>query len=461
VSETADLKRLQIDRAAKAAPVRRPRSGRSGSGLLLPLLLLAAVAGAAYIFWRPIQATIDRYRLPRVRVARVEVGRAVEVGAVEGVAANGYIVASRRAALSADTPGRITELHVKEGSLVKEGDLVARLYDEEYAAALARARADKSAANATVDRAHALIEASATEVRRAERGHSATTSEVDVAQARLTLAEQEYARVERLGERGLATEQDKNQAEAERMSARAARERAGYLEASAAVGVEAARQQQNVATSELAVATAQLAVAEANREQAEATLKKTEVRAPFTGIVVLKDAEVGEVVSPNVQGGSNARGSVVTMVDFASLEVQEIRYDGKVSRIWPVADRQKATIEVRVTLDRLDERLRPDMGVRVVFLPPDAPVAEDVEATAAVDFAKESLLVPAEALVRVDGKEGAFVAERGRVRFQPVAVAARRGGQVVIEGGLEAGQLVVLEPPTDLGAGDRVQYDAP
>jgi multidrug resistance efflux pump len=107
---------------------------------------------------------------------------------------------------------------------------------------------------------------------------------------------------------------------------------------------------------------------------------------------VLKDAEVGEVVSPNVQGGSSARGSVVTMVDFASLEVQaevpetslaavvvgrgasiyldafpEKAYAARVDRIWPTANRTKATVEVRVAFLERDERLRPEMGVRVVF----------------------------------------------------------------------------------------------
>src|SRR5690606_1372654 len=129
----------------------------------------------------------------------------------------------------------------------------------------------------------------------------------------------------------------------------------------------------------IAVARAQVDVAKAIEEHAAATLDKTFVRAPFDGIVVLKDAEVGEVVSPNSQGGSNARGSVCTMVDFDSLEVQadvpetslaSVRigapvaiyldafpgrtYPGKVSRIWPTADRQKASIQVRIVFAARD-----------------------------------------------------------------------------------------------------------
>src|SRR6185436_6114369 len=155
-----------------------------------------------------------------------------------------------------------------------------------------------------------------------------------------------------------------------------------------------AQSTQRLAVSQAAVKESEgrIALTQAAREQAQATLDKTEVRAPFDGIVVLKDAEVGEVVSPNVQGGSNARGSVVTMVDFATLEVQaevpetslanvkpqagarlyldaypDKPYKGRVDRIWPTANRTKATVEVRVTFLERDDRLRPEMGVRVVF----------------------------------------------------------------------------------------------
>jgi RND family efflux transporter MFP subunit len=192
-------------------------------------------------------------------------------------------------------------------------------------------------------------------------------------------------------------------------------------------------------------------------------------------VVVLKDAEVGEVVSPNVVGGSSARGAVCTLVDFDSLEVQadvpetslaavaedapaniyldaypDQRYTGRVSRIWPTADRQKATVEVRVTIDEPDRRLRPEMGVRVVFSP-----EEDEGDTAS----EAHILISLDALVTVDGQEGVFVLERDVVRFRPVETGEERSGRVAIQSGLRSGETIVLSPPTSLNDGDRVRIE--
>jgi HlyD family secretion protein len=203
------------------------------------------------------------------------------------------------------------------------------------------------------------------------------------------------------------------------------------------------------------------------------------VRAPFDGIVVLKDAEVGEVVSPNVQGGSNARGAVCTMVDFDSLEVQanvpettlaavrlgapadvfldafpDDRLAGVVDRIWPTADRQKATVEVRIRLAQRDERLRPEMGVRIVFRSEAAAAA-----TSAPD--RRAIMVPESALVTIDGRLGAFVVERDVARFVVVTAGERKAGKVAVDAGLTAGQRIVLEPPTTLQDGARVRIAVP
>jgi multidrug efflux pump subunit AcrA (membrane-fusion protein) len=254
---------------------------------------------------------------------------------------------------------------------------------------------------------------------------------------------------------------------------------------------EAGRARARIAAADVLVAAAQRDAAKASRDQAAATLKKTEVRAPFAGIVVLKDAEVGEVVSPNVQGGSNARGSVATMVDFASLEVQcdvpetslaavdptgratifldawpQSPYPGQVSRIWPTANRTKATIEVRVRFDRPDERLRPEMGVRVVFAPPgelSGPKHGDAAGPAGPAAEPEGpppippIIVPIEARVRVDGKLGVFVVERDAARFVAARFGDAKSGQVAVEEGLEGGEQVIVDAPSPLDDGDRVQ----
>lgn len=441
-------------------------------------MVVLALGGAAWLFRAPVTRALDKVRLPVVRAVRVERSHPAAAGAVTGLAANGYVVASRRAALSADTPGRIVELLVTEGTRVEEGDLVARLFDEEYAAALKRAEADLGQAEASLARAEAARAAASAERDRAGASAGAAAAVVSSTKADLLLAEREQARAQELSTRGINTQRELDQAEAALARGRAGVEQARALERAARGAVDTASAQLEVARADLRVARARVEVARAVREQAAATLRKTEVRAPFKGVVVLKDAEVGEVVSPNVVGGSTARGSVATLVDFTSLEVQadlpetSLRgvevgapaqvfldaypsrpYTGKVSRIWPTANRQKATVEVRVSFDRLDERLRPEMGVRVVF------AAAKADAGPAKPDGPAPLLVPSDALVKVEGREGVFLLERGVARFVELGLGERRGGQVIVRQGLSGGERVVLSPPNELGDGDRVREE--
>lgn len=467
-----DLSSLKIDRSARQSKTRRRRPGHSNPWVLriAALLVLGCAIG---LFYRPIFRFIDLYRLPTVAVALVQESHPAMVGAVQGTAANGHIIASRRAALSADTPGRIVELNVTEGSVLKQGDVVARLYYKEYAAALERARADRGAALAEVKRATAARSSATADMRRRERNRQVTESQVTEALAQEKLAKARFDRTTNLVKGGISSQDalDAARAELETGAARVASAQSRL--AVAVVDVTDSGHLTEMADAALEVAEAKVGVARSNEAQAAATLDKTFVRAPFDGIVVLKDAEVGEVVSPNSQGGSNARGSVCTMVDFDSLEVQadvpetnissvrvggavriyldaypERTYLGKVSRIWPTGNRQKASIEVRIVFAERDRDLRPDMGVRVVFL---AEAASEI-----VPDGAKKILVPAEAVIRLGGKTGVFVLERDSVRFAVIVSGEQRAGQVHILGGLSPGERIVLSPPNDLGAGDRV-----
>ena len=265
-------------------------------------------------------------------------------------------------------------------------------------------------------------------------------------------------------------------ADLQRIEAELATQEAGVLAARAAL--ERARAEVGSAKAGVAEAKASIPVQEALRDQAAATLAKTVVRAPFDGVVVLKDAEIGEVVSPNSQGASS-RGSVATMVDFASLEVQvelpetsigavtaggpaqifldaypRKSYAGRVDRVWPTANRQKGTIEVRVAITEPDEDLRPEMGARVTFQ------AEDAEASAVQADEPGKPANPrlaSNAVVELDGVAHVFLVDRDKVRATPVSIGERRGNQVEILSGLEVGAPVVANPPPDLQDGDRVQ----
>ena len=468
-----DLSPLRIDRkatpAATSSPSARRRRGGLGRWLFLALLITVG-----WLFWAPLITLLDRVRLPEVELATAVAPSALAATAIAGTAANGYVVASKRAALSADTPGRIVEMNVTEGSVVKKGFVVARLYSDEQRAALARATAELAAHQSTLARAEAETAASRGEVARLVKASATAAATLAEREASLEQTRQKRVRAEKMVADDIETQQWLDDAIAEHSRATAA-----VAAAFAQVGENAAAialANQRVAVQEAATdeAQAQGAVLAAQRDQSQATLDKTEVKAPFDGIVVLKDAEVCEVVSPNSQGGSS-RGSVATMVDFASLEVQvelpersiaavkvgaparifldafaERGYDGEVMRIWPTANRSKATIEVRVRFAAPDERLRPEMGARVVFL------GDGVLAAAPIAVVK-GVFVPTSAIVRIDGRAGLFRLEREVAHFVEVTLGETQGERSLITAGLAAGDRIVKAPPARLEDGDRVR----
>ena len=477
-----DIQSLKIDRAG--GPARRGKAGRRGRsgpfGWLVPGIAVLALAAVVYGLRAPLGAFIDRLSLPRVELYAARTGRPADAGAVRGTAANGYVVASRRAALSADTPGRIVEMHVTEGTRVQQGQLVAKLFQDDLRASLAGAQAAIETARAEVVRAEASLVRTRLEVEQRRRSLEAAHGDVAEAMAQQQLAQARFARVDKLVVNRISAQDalDEARASLDGADARLVANRARQLAAKAAVADAEARVA--LAEAEVGAANARVLEAEAARDRIAANLAETEIRAPFGGIVVLKDAEVGEVVSPNSQGGSNARGSICTMVDFDSLEVQadvpesslqavaldalaniyldaypEDAYTGRVDRIWPVADRQKATIEVRIRFDQRDDRLRPDMGVRIVFLPKGSDV-HAADASTPRQPTQSGMLVPTSALFRdTDGRDALFVYDRGTVRLTVVELAARDGRQAVVSSGLRVGDRIVLDP-ANLEDGDRV-----
>jgi len=463
-----DLNRLKIDRAPRA------RSGARGS-LVKWVVVVGVLAGIGWFLRVPVMRFYDRITLPSVQVVRAVKTSPLAASAVSGTAANGYIVAARRAALSADTPGRVVEMNVAEGSVVKKGDVVARLYDEEYKAALRRAESELAAARAAVARADAELAAARTRLKSQNANIAAAEARVADAESAHARAEQDHQRAAKLLATGAGTQQEVDDALTALERAQAVRTQNKALLTFANSRVAEATSEVAVAEATWKEAQARVPVQEAMRDQARATLEKTEVRAPFDGVIVLKDAEVGEVVSPNSQGGSS-RGSVVTMVDFDSLEVQvempertlagievgasaaiyldaypERRYDGKVKRIWPTANRQKGSVELRVGFDQPDDKLRPEMGVRVVFTTGDEEPQSGAQATEPV------VLVPDSCVARIGGRTGVFALERDVAQWRVVELGEKRGGRVVVKSGLEGGENIVASPPADLEDGARVR----
>ncbi len=460
-----DLERLRIDRA----PAQRRTSGRT----LRRVVILALAGLLAFLFRAPLLRGYERVTLPSVSVTEATRTTPGAAAGAAGVSANGYVVAARRAALSADTPGRVVEMNVEEGSVVKKGDVVARLFADEYRASLRRADAQVDLARAEETRLGAELVAARTRLGTLRNNVDAAAARVEEAKARAARAKADYERAQALVTSGAGTQQEADDARTELDRAVAAgnaeeallvASRGRVAEGEAEISVSEARLAEAAATTKARIAT---------RDEAQAILDKTEVKAPFDGIVVLKDAEVGEVVSPNAQGG-NSRGAVVTMVDFASLEAQvelperslaqvakgararvfldaypERGYEGIVDRIWPTANRQKGTVEMRVKLDAPDDKLRPEMGVRVVFLDPSV---------AAADAPQEALvLVPESAVAHADGKTGVFELDRDVARWRAVVLGERRGSRMVVKEGLLGGERLVDAPPPDLEDGARVR----
>jgi RND family efflux transporter MFP subunit len=462
-----DLQQLKIDRSASQF---RRRS--SVGGRIAWIVLLAAIAAGVWLFRSPLESWLDALRLPQVSAHTVVKANPAAAGAISGTAANGYIIAAKRAALSADAPGRIVEMNVTEGTVVKQGQVVARLYSDEHRAALKRAEAALAAHAATLDRVRADADAARLDVAAREADIERTGAQIAENTAAVGLAEIKLARAERLLAEGVSDAQTVDNAKAELVHARGLLETSRADRKSAEAGLARARGGIEALEAAVRESEAQRAVLASDVEQARATLDKTEVRAPFDGIVVLKDAEVGEVVSPNTVGG-NARGSVATMVDWSSLEVQvelqetnldaakvgasatiyldaypDHAYAGKVLRIWPTANRTKATVEIRVGFEAPDDKLRPEMGGRVVFAASAGPAAPAGEA---------AILIPRAAVVPIAGATSVFVLERDVVRVRPVVLGDERSGRVVVKSGLAGGEKIVAAPPASLDDGDRVR----
>ncbi len=379
----------------------------------IALAVVAVVLVAAAIWWlRGSRGEIE------VTVARAAVSGAGG-GGTAAITANGYVVARTKASVSSKIPGRLEYLGVDEGSQVAKGEVIARLENQDYRAAVAEARARLSSARAALREANAQRD----QLRR------------------------DSARVDPLSGQDFVSRQE---AEDVYTALAAAEARVGVQEA------------------QIDVAAAGLGVAEAN-------LENTLIRAPFDGTVLRKDAEVGEVVAPSV-GGGLTRGAVVTMADLESLEVEvdvneayigQIRdgqpagiildaypdtsYRGSVRQIVPTADRQRATVMVKVAIQDPDSRILPEMGARVDFLTDSDSDEGDTESR---------IFVPAAAVSDQAGQAIVWVVRGGQAVRTPVDAGPVSGGRREVRSGLSGGEQVVTSGAEGLSDGIRVRVSS-
>ncbi len=472
-----DLGRLRI--ARDAVPARR---GRGGRALVVVLLVLAA---GGFWAWRQGYVSFSTPGGADVReVAVVRVDGAGGAGGAGGpapgataateVKANGYVIARRRAALSTVLSGRLHSVNVEEGDEVKANDVVARIQFDDYEAAQAAAAKDVAVARARREETAKSLAASRLDLERLRGDNDVLRRLVDQAKSEADRAEREVERNRDLHARKLIDDGVWDRLQSDARSAAAALEaarsrvRAGESAETAWSG-EIARREAVLATQDAEIEKALQA-----ERQAAILVEKTYVRAPWDGLVVHKDAEVGEVVASTGFGG-NSRGSVATIVDLKTLEVQvelpETRlgrisegdatrmildadpsksWPGRVRQVWPTADRQKATVEMRVEFLERPPILKPEMGVRVEFLPKGTPAEPGVPAA--------KVTVASRAVVDRGGKSVVFVVSRGVARAVEVRTAKGATPDAVeVVSGLSGGETVVIDPPADLRDGEKVK----
>ena len=400
MSDGPDLSALRIDERA------RRDSKRPGWRALAAGLGALGLVSAGLVL-------LLREKAPEVQVTTVRADRG---GRPALLNASGYVTPRQRATIAAKITARVNEIFVDEGMQVEPGQVLARLDDSDARARLTSASAEREATAATLGELRVNLEN----------------------------AERELRRVDALWDQRLVAEQARDQAR---------------------MAVDGLRARQ-------ALAREQVTAADARVKVAQQDLDNCTVRAPFGGIVVSKDAQRGEMVSPVSAGGGFTRTGIATIVDMGSLEIEvdvnesyiarvkagqpvtavldaypDWQVPAKVRTVIPTADRQKATVKVRATFDRLDPRILPDMGVKVAFLgdEPSAPAAAG------------RVLVPRTALQEKDGAAAVFVHREGRVERRAVRLGQARGHEHEVIAGLADGDAVVTTGVNELRDGQPVR----
>ena len=380
----------------------------------IPVLIFAGIVAAAYAF---------RSQKPVVEV--VTAAKPDAGGRQALLNASGYITPRRRATIAAKITGRVTGVFFDEGTRVAEGQLLATLDDSDVKRALDSAKADRNSARAAI-----------------------ADYEVQLKNARIALH-----RAEQLQKAGVQTQEALDNATTNADSLKAK--------------IELAKQQAAASQSRIGVA--------------QQAVDNCTIRAPFAGIVVSKDAQVGEMVSPNSAGGGFTRTGIATIVDMKSNEIEvdvnesyiarvengqqvtatldaypDKPIPSKVRTVIPTADRQKATVKVRITIINLEKYnfILPDMGVKVAFLENERPAAKDK----AKDKGPQAVAFIPKGAVRSDSNASfVFLIRDGKVERHAVNLGLERGTDVAVLAGVLPGDSLVVKGPENLRDGDKVE----
>jgi len=392
------------------------KSGKTGKrlGVFAAMLgVLVIVTGAVFAF---------RDQKPIVEVATVE---KPATGRPALLNASGYVTPRRRATVAAKITGRVTGVFFDEGMHVKQGQILATLDDSDVRRALDSAVADRNS----------------------------TQAQIMDYQVQLKNAEIELHRADQLQAAGVQSQE----------------------------ALDNARTSADSLKAKIALTKEQVAASAARINEAQQAVDNCVIRAPFEGIIVSKDAQVGEMISPISAGGGFTRTGVATIVDMNSNEIEvdvneayiarvepgqpvtavldaypDWQIPSKVRTVIPTADRQKATVKVRITIIDLEKYnfILPDMGVKVAFLENEKPAAKDQ----GKEKGPQAVAFIPKGAVRSDANASfVFLIREGKVERRAVSLGMDRGTEVAVMAGVLPGDSLVVKGPENLRDGDKVE----
>jgi HlyD family secretion protein len=446
----AEIKSLRIDRSAK-------QKKSSGRGLLRWILVsfgLSVLLGVAFVIYGRLNAAVE------VETFRVRTASSASPGAPASATilnATGYIITAHKIELASKVSGRVAWIGVEKGDRVKQGQMLVRLEDEEFRARVTEAQGQLNSLKARL----AALE-------NGSRPEETARSQADLEQVRADMdnARVSLNRTRSLVEQGVMSKQTLDDAQA-RYDSQVAKF-ASYEKTNALVRIGPRRE-------DIDAMRAQVKQAEGTLAFAQTQFDNTIISAPISGAILERNVERGEFVTTGFVSDRGAKGYVVSMADLGDLQVElditqtdfarlgsrqpaiittdaypDRKYQGEITEISPEANRQKATVQVKVKVLKPDEYLRPEMNASVAFYEPEKPGEKGTNQTSAV---KPLITIPSSAV-----RDGAvFMLVDGKAVRRQVQVSGTSQQGVTISNGLIGGEDLIVNPPADLKDGQKAR----
>jgi len=444
-----ELQGLRIDRSLRGAGDEPPTWSKR---FILGGIAVVVLLGIAAVIYR-----VSAADTPEVEVARATAEGGGDIAGSTVLSASGYIVAHHRISVNSKVTGRLAWIGVEKGDKVKEGQVLVRLEDEEFRAQYEQARGAYLMAKAHLD-----------EFLHGSRPEEIQLAEHNLSEARATAANDKINldRMRELFSQGVVSKRDLDDATAKED---ASRQRVSSLEQSFQMSKIGPRVEQ------IEQARGDLSRAQGQMDYAKSQLDATVIRAPITGTILERTAEKGELVTAQFASGAEGgpRGSVVAIADLNDIQVEldiaqndfarlgpkqkgivsvdafpDRKYNGVIAEMSPEANRQKATVQVKVQITNPDEYLRPEMNASVQFLANEQKTATSTKPA--------GTFVPTAALREKDGAKFVLIAFNGKALRRDVQVVGPRSGGYLISG-LVGGENVITTAPANLEDGQKIR----